>query len=85
MIIPSQVTDSFVPIAAGLIVSLFNKYVLSNPRFDACCQAATEEEADNESDVTNKTDESEALSRASVITTSTLPPPHPVHYHHHVH
>ena len=82
MIIPSQITDSFVPIAAGIIVSLVNKYILNNSRLDACCQAETEEEADSESDDTTKIEMSDALSRASAITTSTLTPPHPIHYHH---
>ena len=81
MIIPQQVTDSFVPIAAGLIVSLFNKYILNSPRLDGCCQVETEE-VDSESDKSGVTEMSDALSRASAITTSTLTPPHPIHYHH---
>ena len=84
MTIPQQVTDSFVPIAAGLIVSLFNKYVLNNPRLDCCCQVEAEE-VDSESDKSANTEMSDALSRASAITTSTLTPPHPIHYYHHVH
>ena len=81
MIIPSQITDSFVPIAAGIVVSLVNKYILNNPSIGHCCHPETEEE-DDESETSNKTEMSDALSRASAITTSTLTPPHPIHYHH---
>ena len=82
MIIPSQITDSFVPIAAGIVVSLVNKYILNNPNVDACCRPATEEEPDCESEDTSKTEMSDALSRASAITTSTLTPPRPIRYRH---
>ena len=82
MIIPSQITDSFVPIAAGIVVSLVNKYILSNPSIDAYCRTATEEEPDCESEDTSTSEMSDALSRASAITTSTWTPPHPIHYHH---
>ena len=81
MIIPSQITDSFVPIAAGIVVSLVSKYILNKPRIDACCRPATEEEPDCEGEDTSKTEMSDAFSRASAITTSTLTPPHPIGYH----
>ena len=78
---PSQITESFVPIAAGILVSLINKHMLNNPSIGHCCQHETEEE-DVESETSNQTDMSDALSGASANTTSTLTPPHPMHYHH---
>ena len=81
MIIPSRVTDSFVPIAASIVVSLVSKYILNNPSIGHCCHPETEV-ADDECEASNKTEMSDALSSASAITTSTLTPPHPTHYHH---
>jgi len=48
--IPQQVGDSLVPIRAGLLVSLVNEYILSNPKFDACCTTAEPEEPYTASD-----------------------------------
>ena len=81
MIIPSWLTESLVPLTAGIVVSLFNKYILNNPAIEGCCNAETEEQ-DNDSINTAKSDVSEALSRSSAITAATIPPAHPVHYHH---
>ena len=58
--IPTQLTDSIVPICAGLFVSLANKYVLSNPRLDMCCTTTHTEEADSESDSTASTKSTES-------------------------
>ena len=82
--IPTQLTDSIVPICAGLFVSLVNKYILSNPRLDTCCTTVQPEEADSESDSneTIKTELSDTLSKTSATTTATLPLAHPVHAHH---
>jgi len=82
--IPSQLTDSFVPICAGLFVSLVNRFILSNPRLDSCCATVEPEELDSESDSneTIKTEMSDTLSKASAMTTATLPIPHPIHAHH---
>jgi hypothetical protein len=76
--LPSQITESFVPITAGIIVSLINKYIINSP----CCEAYTPQEADSdsESDETNLTD---SVSRTSAITTASLPT-HPIHTPHHV-
>ena len=78
MIIPSQITESFVPITAGIIVSLINKYII----YGACCEPVEPEEVDteSESDDTNLTD---SVSRTSAITTASLPS-HPIHTPHHV-
>ena len=78
MIIPSQITESFVPITAGIIVSLTNKYIING----ACCEPAEPEEIDTESESadTNLTD---SVSRTSAITTASLPS-HPIHTPHHV-
>ena len=82
--IPTQLTDSIVPICAGLFVSLVNKYILSNPKLDTCCTTVQPEEPDSESDSdeTTKTEMSDTLSKTSATTTATLPAPHPVHAHH---
>ena len=82
--IPAQITDSIVPICAGLFDSLVNKYILSNPRLDTCCTTVQPEEADSESDSneTIKTELSDTLSKTSATTTATLPLAHPVHAHH---
>ena len=82
--IPTQLTDSIVPICAGLFVSLVNKYILSNPRLDTCCTTVQPEEADSERDSneTIKTELSDTLSKTSATTTATLPLAHPVHAHH---
>ncbi len=79
--LPSQIVDSFVPIAAGIIVSLINKYIING----SCCESVEPEEVDteSESDDTNLTD---SVSRTSAITTASLPS-HPIHatHHHYVH
>ena len=76
--LPSQITESFVPITAGIIVSLINKYIINSP----CCEVYTPQEVDteSESDETNLTD---SVSRTSAITTASLPA-HPIHTLHHV-
>ena len=84
--IPQQVSDSFVPICAGLFVSLFNKYILSNPKLHTCCTTVGPEEPDSESDSneSTKTELSDTLSKASAMTTATLPIPHPIHTARHI-
>ena len=81
--LPPQITESFVPIAAGLIISLVNKYILNNPKLDTCCKSVEPEEVDSESesDGITKTEMSASLSRTSAIATATSPS-HPIHYHH---
>ncbi len=76
--LPSQITESFVPITAGIIVSLINKYIING----ACCETYKPQEVDseNDSDETNLTD---SVSRTSAITTASLPT-HPIHTPHHV-
>ncbi len=82
--IPSQLTDSIVPICAGLFVSLVNKYILSNPKLDTCCTTVQPEEPDSESDSheSTKTELSDTLSKTSATTTASLPLAHPIHAHH---
>ena len=84
--LPPQITESFVPITAGLIISLINKYILNNPRFDACRKAVEPEDVDSESDSNDstKTELSDTLSKSSGTTTATLPISHPIHTTHHV-
>ena len=74
--LPPQVIESFVPITAGIIVSLINKYIING----ACCEPAPPEEIDSESesDDTTKTELTDSVSRTSAITTASLPV-HPVH------
>jgi hypothetical protein len=76
--LPSQITESFVPITAGIIVSLINKYIVNS----ACCEAYAPQEVDSESD-SDETNLTDSVSRTSAITTASLPV-HPVHTPHHV-
>ena len=81
--IPQQLTDAFVPICAGLFVSLVDKYILSNPKLDTCCTTVEPEEVESESDDTTKTEVSDTLSKSSGTTAAMLPIPHPIHTGHH--
>ena len=81
MIVPSWLTESLVPLTAGIVLSLFSKYILNNPSVEGCCTVETDEQ-DDDSINTAKSDMSEALSRTSAATAATIPPVHPVHYHH---
>ena len=76
--LPIQITDSFVPITAGIIVSLINKYFINS----ACCETYTPQEVDSESD-SEETKMTDSVSRTSAITTASLDA-HPVHTPHHV-
>ena len=76
--LPSQITESFVPITAGIVVSLINKYIINS----ACCEAYASQEVDSESD-SDETNLTDSVSRTSAITTASLPT-HPIHTPHHV-
>ena len=76
--LPSQITESFVPITAGIIVSLINKYFINS----ACCETYKPQEVDSESD-SDDTKQTDSVSRTSAITTASLPT-HPIHTPHHV-
>ena len=73
-------TEFVVPVVAGIVVSLINKYILNNQALETCCVAEAEE-VEHASNVSDKSDMSEAGSRASALT-PTLTPPHPIHYRH---
>jgi hypothetical protein len=77
--LPPQITDSFVPITAGLIVSLITQYIVHNPKFDSWCETPEFNNFDSEDDSndTTKADLSDILSKASSATTATLPTAHP--------
>ena len=70
-----------VPVVAGIVVGLIDKYILNNRALETCCEPETEE-AERASNVSDSSDVSDALSRASALTSSTLTPPHPVRHHH---
>ena len=74
-------TEYVVPVVAGIVVSLINKYILNDRALETCCEPETEEVV-HASNVSDNSDMSDALSRASALTSSTLMPPRPVHYHH---
>ena len=76
--LPSQITESFVPITAGIIVSLINKYFINS----ACCEAYAPQAVDTESD-SDDNKMTDSVSRTSAITTASLDA-HPVHTPHHV-
>ena len=79
--VPPQITESFIPITAGIVVSLINKYIING----ACCEPAEPEEVDAESESfdTSKTELTDSARRTSAITTASLPS-HPIHTPHHV-
>ena len=79
--LPPQITESFVPITAGIVVSLINKYIING----VCCQASEPEEVDTESESgdTMKTELTDNASRTSAITTASLPA-HLIHTPQHV-
>ena len=76
--LPSQITESIVPITAGIIVSLINKYIING----TCCESVEPEEVDTESE-SDDTKMTDSVSRTSAITTASLPT-HPIHTPHHV-
>ena len=76
--LPSQITESLVPITAGIIVSLINKYIING----TCCESVEPEEVDTESE-SDDTKMTDSVSRTSAITTASLPE-HPIHTPHHV-
>ena len=76
--LPIQITESLVPITAGIIVSLINKYIING----TCCESAEPEEVDTESE-SDDTKMTDSVSRTSAITTASLPE-HPIHTPHHV-
>ena len=76
--LPSQITESLVPITAGIIVSLINKYIING----TCCEYVEPEEVDTESE-SDDTKMTDSVSRTSAITTASLPE-HPIHTPHHV-
>ena len=63
--LPSQITESFVPITAGIIVSLINKYIINS----ACCETYTPQEVDTESE-SDETDLTDSVSRTSANTSN---------------
>ena len=79
--LPPQIVESFVPITAGIVVSLINKYIING----ACFEPAEPEEVDteSESDDASKTELTDSVSRTSAITSASLPS-HPIHTPHHV-
>ena len=72
--LPPQITESFIPITAGIVVSLINKYIING----ACCESVQPEEVDTESESDGLTD---SISRTSAVTTASLPS-HPIHTPH---
>ena len=76
--LPIQITESFVPITAGIIVSLINKYIINS----ACCEAYAAQAVDTDSD-SDDIKMTDSVSRTSAITTASLEA-HPVHTPHHV-
>ena len=71
-----------VPVVAGVAVSLINKYILNNRALETRCEPEAEE-AEHASNASDRSEISDAMRRASVLTSSTLTPPHPIHYNHH--
>ncbi len=79
--LPPQITTTFVPITAGIIVSLINKYTINGTWYESVKQ--DEVDSESESEDTTKTEINDSLRRISAITATTLPS-HPIHSPHHV-
>ena len=82
MTIPTIFLESIVPLSAGLIISLINRYII--PKLDYCCETENIEiidDDDDESINSTKTEQSDS-SKTSSLSVATMPP-HSVHTIHH--
>ena len=81
MIIPDSCHEVVVPVSAGIIVSLLNRFILNNPNFTMCSDTSCNQ---NVEEIEVEDDESDAKSGSSGAISSTLEVPHQsVHVHTH--
>ena len=79
MIIPENCHEVFVPVSAGIIVSLLNRFILNNPNF-AMCSATSCNQTAEETEVEGEMDREKSGSSGSL--SSTLEVPHANHASH---
>ncbi len=81
MIIPDSRHEVVVPVSAGIIVSLLNRFILNNPNFTICSDSSCTQ---NVEEIEVDDDMSDAKSGSSGAISSTLEIPHnTVHVHSH--
>ena len=81
MIFPENCHEVFVPVSAGIIVSLLNRFILNNPNFTMCSDASCNQTAE-ETEVEGEMEREKSGSSGSL--SSTLEVPHQsVHVHTH--
>ena len=73
MIIPDSCHEVVVPVSAGIIVSLLNRFILNNPNFTMCSDSSCNQ---NVEEIDVEDDESDAKSGSSGAISSTLEVPH---------
>jgi len=81
MIIPDSCHEVFVPVSAGIIVSLLNRFILNNPNFIMCSNTNCNQTVE-ETEVEGEMEREKSGSSGSL--SSTLEVPHQsVHVHTH--
>ena len=81
MIIPDSCHEVVVPVSAGIIVSLLNRFILNNPNFTMCSDSSCNRTVE---DLEVEDDESDAKSGSCGAISSTLEIPHSTtHVHTH--
>ena len=78
MIFPENCHEVFVPVSAGIIVSLLNRFILNNPNFTMCSDASCNQTVEVEGEMERE------KSGSSGSLSSTLEAPH-VNTHVHTH
>ena len=78
MIFPENCHEVFVPVSAGIIVSLLNRFILNNPTFTMCSDTSCNQTVEVEGEMERE------KSGSSGSLSSTLEVPHEsVHVHTH--
>jgi hypothetical protein len=84
MIINPLIIESIVPLSAGLIISLINRYLI--PKLDYCCESENIEIIDDDESLesidSTKTEQTDTSKTSSVLSVATMQP-HQVHTVHH--
>ncbi len=81
MIFPENCHEVVVPVSAGIIVSLLNRFILNNPNFTMCSDSSCNQTVE---EIKTEDDMSDAKSGSSGAISSTLEVPHQsVHVHTH--
>ena len=79
MIFPDSCHEVVIPVSAGIIVSLLNRFILNNPNFTMCSDSSCNQKME---EIEVEDDMSEAKSGSSGAISSTLEVPHTHHIAH---